>query len=1126
MTPHTLVLDRVGPLLREFDFQTLFTEELGWDHHEEELPIAVEEHTYSLEAVAHKRGLVVFKCLPLEDGEIPPYPVRRKIERKVARTVFEHLIIFVDGNSTTQVWQWVKRQTGRPAACREHSYHVGHTGEALMQKLQGLVFELDEEEHLDVTTVASRVQQSLDVDKVTKRFYDRFKKEHDAFLGFIQGIDNVADCEWYASLMLNRMMFIYFIQKKGFLDDDPDYLRNRLAMMQQKQGKDRFLRFYRYFLLRLFHEGLGQPKKDRTPELEDLLGKVPYLNGGLFDVHELEREYTGIEIPDEAFEKIFDFFDAYTWHLDERPLRADNEINPDVLGYIFEKYVNQKQMGAYYTKEDITGYISRNTVIPYLFDAARKSCSVAFRADGGVWRLLQDDPDRYIYDAVRRGVIDAQGRVVPESALPDFVQEGMHDPRKRMFNNEYNLGRAYIPNPDGYELTLPTETWREYVERRNRCLELRDKLAAGKVQSINDLITYNLDIERFAEDVIVNSEGPELVKAFWKAIENVSILDPTCGSGAFLFAALNILEPLYNACLEGMQGFLDDLDRSERKHHPNKLKPFRDVLAEMEKHPNNRYFVLKSIIINNLYGVDIMEEAVEICKLRMFLKLVAQVESIDEIEPLPDIDFNVRAGNTLVGFTSLDAVRDAMTLITDGKQTQHRMLYPEEEDTLKRIEEGAELAERAFQMFRQMQTQHDMDAEAFSKAKTELRARLNKLRAELDSCLANEYGVPSYGTDAFGEWRASHQPFHWFVEFFGIVATGGFDVCVGNPPYVEYRTVSQTYRVREYTTLPCKNLYAFVLERCLSLLANGSRFGMIIPSSATCTDRYAPLQALLLSQKAVHISSYSDQRGKLFDIAHPRLCIVVYQKGEGPDSVYATHYLKLGTPELRASLFERLSYNDVTAQIRFGVIPRYESKVELSIDQRIFTEELDIGRHVTGAGDHRVYYTRKMSWFVQVTRFIPAIVDKHGKRRRPSELKTLHFPSKALADMAFAALNANLFYWFVTTGSDCRNLNMREVRGYPFDMSRVSDAVQNQLRRMAERLGKDINEKSEMRSMTFENVGALQIQCIFPSRSKGLIDQIDTTLAKHFEFTDEQLDFVVNYDIKYRMGQDLAEAES
>ena len=63
-------------------------------------------------------------------------------------------------------------------------------------------------------------------------------------------------------------------------------------------------------------------------------------------MHDLERDNPGIEIPDAAFERVFNFFDGYRWHLDERPYREDNEINPDVLGYIFEKYVNQKQMGA------------------------------------------------------------------------------------------------------------------------------------------------------------------------------------------------------------------------------------------------------------------------------------------------------------------------------------------------------------------------------------------------------------------------------------------------------------------------------------------------------------------------------------------------------------------------------------------------------------------------------------------------------------------------------------------------------------------------------------------------------------------------------------------------------------
>ena len=60
--------------------------------------------------------------------------------------------------------------------------------------------------------------------------------------------------------MLNRMMFVYFVQKQGFLDEDTDYLRNRLKMVQEQSGGGRFQQFYRLFLLRLFHEGLGQPE--------------------------------------------------------------------------------------------------------------------------------------------------------------------------------------------------------------------------------------------------------------------------------------------------------------------------------------------------------------------------------------------------------------------------------------------------------------------------------------------------------------------------------------------------------------------------------------------------------------------------------------------------------------------------------------------------------------------------------------------------------------------------------------------------------------------------------------------------------------------------------------------------
>ena len=344
--PIILDRNRVKQHIKNVDLQTLFIEELGWDHGGTDLEIPIADNTYALEAIAQKRGMVAYQYKADSDDTFPNHPTRQKIERAVTKTVREHIIIYVSHDGNALYWQWMKREPGQTDRSRQYIYYQDQSCELLKQKLEQIAVALDEEEDLTIGHVVSRVRAAFDVDKVTKKFYDRFKKEHSAFLDFITGIQNLAGREWYASLMLNRMMFIYFIQKRGFLDDNPNYLRDRLETVRQQQGDGNFHSFYRLFLMRLFHEGLGQPEADRDPELTALLGKVPYLNGGLFDVHDLERDNPEIQIPDEAFQKIFDFFDAYDWHLDDRPLRNDNEINPDVLGYIFEKYINQETNGS------------------------------------------------------------------------------------------------------------------------------------------------------------------------------------------------------------------------------------------------------------------------------------------------------------------------------------------------------------------------------------------------------------------------------------------------------------------------------------------------------------------------------------------------------------------------------------------------------------------------------------------------------------------------------------------------------------------------------------------------------------------------------------------------------------
>nr|MDQ3010332.1 SAM-dependent methyltransferase [Acidobacteriota bacterium] len=358
-------------LITDFKLKDLFIEELGWNHPPRSLPLSLSTGTgmYTLSLLAEKSGFQVFACTLVPDEPLPDANTRLKLERQLTPLAAEHLLVFLTPHK--QFWQWARREPNAPIKLFKETYDKGSSGERLAHKLALLAFSLNEEERgISVTEVARRTKQAFYAEKVTKSFYAKFKTEHEAFLKQIKGIDDEENRNWYASLMLNRLMFVYFIQRKGFLDGDNNYLKTKLTAVKAELGADKFHSFYRSFLLRLFHEGLGaQP---HSQQLVKLIGHVPYLNGGLFEVHKLEEGSAGanIEIPDKAFKRIFDFFDEYDWHLDNRPLGNEREINPDVLGYIFEQYINNKQMGAYYTKEDITEYIGKNTIIPFVFDQA------------------------------------------------------------------------------------------------------------------------------------------------------------------------------------------------------------------------------------------------------------------------------------------------------------------------------------------------------------------------------------------------------------------------------------------------------------------------------------------------------------------------------------------------------------------------------------------------------------------------------------------------------------------------------------------------------------------------------------------------------------------------------------
>ena len=1256
----------VRKCLKSFDFKTIFREHLGWNNHKETLDIKIGDSSISLTAFAEKRGFVAWMC-----PSIPERSIRLKIDNQVTKSSREHFVVFADQVNGQQVWQWVRREQGKPLAVREQRFDISQSGEALIQRLEQIAVSIEEEEALTVVDVAGRARAAFDVEKVTKKFYEQFDKHRQAFVKFIKGIDDVADRDWYASVMLNRLMFVYFIQRKGFLDGDRQYLRKRLERCKSENGKDKFYSFYRLFLLHLFHSGFGVPRKDRSPKLERLLGNIPYLNGGLFDVHELEKpERYGkdIQISDEAFEKVFEYFDQYEWHLDERPLKNDKEINPDVLGYIFEKYINQKQMGAYYTKEDITEYISKNTIIPFLFDQAKAHCGIAFENSTGrtIWDFLRDDPDKYIYRAVLHGT---------EKKLPTEIAAGLDAIKPNLIERRKPWNK---PAPTDY--ALPTEIWREVVARRLRCEEIKRKLAAGEVREINDFITLNLDLRQFAQDVIQYCEGPELLRALWTAIQKITVLDPTCGSGAFLFAAANILEPLYEACLDRMEAFVADDDRSRIKlpdevvreliglgesqtlefkatarwnvkeskgdkvmeqviiktvaallnsdggslligvqdngsifgieadlqlfstdkrnrdayenwlmtqllgaygnqhaanlrisfvrleekdvclvtvspassavyvyvkennqdklyvrsgnstrdlttkeavaYHeqrfknytsppkavepsnsssPKKYTDFREVIAKVSAHPKRSYFIFKSIILNNLFGVDIMEEAVEICKLRLFLKLAAQVEpnaTKDNlgIEPLPDIDFNIRAGNTLVGYATHDEVKRAVGSAFDFDNAMDKIAV-----------KAADL-QQTFDKFRQLQTEGDGLVPATHKL--ELQTRLKVLEDELNHHLSGEYGVKLRDKAGYAKWVKSHQPFHWFVQFYGILKSGGFDVIIGNPPYVAAAKVRRNYAVKNLVTKDCTDIYAWVLERSQNLLRTNGRTGMIVPLSLGFSGDFDSCRRLLFTGYSHNwFSSFGRIPAALFNFdVRVRNTIHLALKSKRQAEVFTTR-LHRWFEAARPALFQSLEYAPFQPALWKNRIPKLNTAaLALAFEKALgpATRTLDFSTSPR-ATKHVLHFKKSAYNWLNFCRAMPPCYEGN-KRVEHTKFGEIYFPDLATCELALLLSNGKLMmiYWFAI--GDDFDVTRWNFADFPADLSAFSEKQRKTLLACVPKLEQAMEAAVQFKLNAGRRVGNFNL-----AKCRNVTDQSDLILAEAFGFADVWQDIELYY---------------
>ena len=513
------------------------------------------------------------------------------------------------------------------------------------------------------------INELYETKKIVKEFYNQFEEIRAELVNKVSGIPEGEGekKQDYVQTIFDRLIFLHFIQEKKLLNYNQNYLEDNQEKIIE-EGEDVYEEFYRP----LFFNWLATDNEH--PE-----HTLPYLNGGLFTKTDVERQFEEVRLGEnkeetnQLFSKILDFLGDWNWHADERLDIVDpNRLSPELLGHIFEKTVNQKEMGAYYTPKEITHFMSKNTIQPYILDRINEKFDKNYEEIDELFKIPND-------------------------------KEGKE--------NDIVIG--------------PIE-----------------------------------DIKR-----------EEIEYLYFEVLNNIKVLDPAVGSGAFLLAAQEVLLAIYLSALE----YFERLDKEKSweitERIENMVKELEESSVKKSMHAKRR------IILNNLYGVDLDKGATEICKLRLWLSIVADLEKGDNphnVETLPNIDFNIRQGNSLIGFTEPlekaldDNIEDNISQARYSQFTSDAIYkkYDEIVDKIKIYKEHERKGNR----------------EKAKKARQEAFKLLKKYREDPNKEILKQFhevGIEDVDMDDIKEF----SPFHWVLEFAEVYSEGGFDVIIGNPPW-------------------------------------------------------------------------------------------------------------------------------------------------------------------------------------------------------------------------------------------------------------------------------------------------------------------------------------------------------
>ncbi len=877
-------------------------------------------------------------------------------------------------------------------------------------------------------------------EEISKRFYNDYVRH---VFGYNQKGDTIRgtcllkrvvapsgandnDANSFSVVFMNRIIFIKFLEEKGIVPN------NLLKKMLEDYKRSRTpASFYETYLKPLFYEVFNKSKDGRTSTVKNnpLYSQIPYLNGGLF--REVIKSEKNFNIENEGVELIVEnLLDRYEFGL-------ESDINPDILGYIFEKTINfisgtgtnqQKMKGAYYTPDDTVGFIIEETLTPIIF---RKMIE-------GLEKSGWSDTDLKGYNSI-----------------------------------EDILNPANMP------------------------------------------------------------KNPMHIKKMIETLGRLRVLDPACGSGHFLTAMLSLILRVKESLLRAIP---EDVDR---------------------------YKLKREIISQNLFGVDIDENAVEIARLRLWLSIIEEVEDLEHIETLPNIDFNIIAGNSLIGLLDENLLTHPLINLLEDPHVQGtlenlREFYGNKIDEVRDLLGRMKLKD-TIKAYETLLGVYSLESGGQA---VKVRDLLEKIRDKLYELISNSYldflhekgNLKKSEFDEISKNLSSRIPFHWKIDFENVFAEGGFDAVVGNPPYVEDRNYNKTdlriikshkeikrgrKKVREplfYVSNNCGNTHAYFIERSIKLLKRKCRFGFIVPIALVSTDRMGSIREFIHNNSSeVKYFSFDDRPGKIFSgLEHCRATIVVTEKGTKAKKVITSKYHRWFSRD-RAKLFKDLKTSDWTVENPEEIVPKIGTKIE----KRILTKLQEKSKGKTLADFAKAdgvkiwYHNAPQYWIHAHTEdYLPKVEyydsyrenDKTGEKipydlrekKMSSHFKPLTFESEN-SFVVNSLMNSSLFYWWFVVWSDGRDLLARHIKCFPLDLDNFSENLKKRLKPLINELMKSYDESSNVKINLRSGGYVIKLKEIIPSKSKGIIDQIDDVFADHLGFKGIESKFIKEFDIKFKI---------